>query len=297
MHRTLHATLAPLIVLAASGAARAVPEDGGALLKTDQGLSYRQWLPADFASHRRDVPLILFSHGFGGCAQQSATLSRALADAGYAVLAPNHRDEGCSRFRGNMGQILGAGRMRPDQPFTDAKAWGPTSEISRYHDLEALLDYALTHAPYRDTIDPGRIAVMGHSLGGYAGLGLAGAWPSWRDPRIKAVLALSPFAAPFVFAGTLGDIAVPVMYQTGTRDIGIEAALLRRGGYAATHDPKYLLVLRGAGHFAWTELNPVFQATIANYATAFFDRVLRDKPAPLLKAKPGAQVARYLHTP
>jgi predicted dienelactone hydrolase len=297
MHRTLHATLAPLIVLAASGAAKAVPDDSGTLLKTDRGLTYRQWLPVDFARHRHDVPLILFSHGFGGCAQQSATLTQALADAGYAVLAPNHRDEGCSRFRGNMGQILGAGRMRPDQPFTDPKAWGPTSEISRRHDLEALLDYALTHAPYQNAVDPSRIAVMGHSLGGYAALGLAGAWPSWRDPRIKAVLALSPFAAPFLAAGTLGDIAVPVMYQTGTRDIGIEPALLRRGGYAATHDPKYLVVLRGAGHFAWTELNPAFQTTIANYAIAFFDKALSGKPAPLLKAKPGPQVARYLHAP
>ena len=41
-------------------------------LKTDSGLTYSEWLPRDFSAHHRDVPLILFSHGFGGCAQQSA---------------------------------------------------------------------------------------------------------------------------------------------------------------------------------------------------------------------------------
>jgi predicted dienelactone hydrolase len=36
-------------------------------------------------------PLILFSHGFGGCNTQSEFLMHALAKAGYLVLAPNTR--------------------------------------------------------------------------------------------------------------------------------------------------------------------------------------------------------------
>lgn len=297
LHRALHAALTPFILLAASSAASSVPDDDGPLLRTDRGLAFRQWLPPDFAHRHHDVPLILFSHGFGGCAQQSVTLTRALAAAGYAVLAPNHRDEGCSRFKGTIRQILGAGRIRPDQPFTNPRAWGPTTEIARRHDLEALLDYALARAPYKDAIDPDRIAAMGHSLGGYAALGLGGAWANWRDPRIKAVLALSPFAAPFVAAGTLNGLAVPVMYQTGTRDIGIEPALLKQGGYGATRGPKYLLVLRGAAHFAWTELSRTYQGTIAAYAKAFFDHALMGRPAPLLTARPGRQVSQFLHAP
>ena len=298
MHRLLHAAAAPLVVLALSGTARAIPADGSQLLRTDRGLTYREWLPADFAHHRGDVPLILFSHGFGGCAQQSATLTRSLAEAGYAVLAPNHKDEGCERYRGNLADALGAGRMRPDRPFTHAAAWGPETEIDRYHDLEALLHFALSHAPYRDAIDQGRIGVMGHSLGGYAALGLAGAWPSWRDPRIKAALALSPYAAPFVVSKRLGAIAIPVMYQTGTRDIGIGPVLLRAGGgYDMTGGPKYLVVLQGAAHFAWTELNPNYQSVIAAYAKGFFDRTLLGRAAPLLDAAPGAQVSLYRHQP
>jgi len=298
MHRFLHAAAAPFVVLAISTAARSVPVDDGSLLHTDRGLAYREWLPRDFAGRQGDVPLILFSHGFGGCAQQSATLTRALAQAGYAVLAPNHRDEGCEHYRGNLAAALGASRLRPDQPFTRAAAWNPGTELNRRQDLEALLQFLLSHPPYRDAVDRNRIAVMGHSLGGYAALGLAGAWPSWRDPRIKAALALSPYAAPFVLSGTLKHIAVPVMYQTGTRDIGIGPVLLRAGGgYEMTAGPKYLLVLQGASHFAWTELNPNYQTVIAAYAKGFFDRTLLGKPAPLLDAAPGPQVALYRHQP
>jgi len=296
MHRLFHAAVTPLVVLAISTAARAVPADSSQLLRTNRGLTYREWLPKNFLRRHGDVPLILFSHGFGGCAQQSATLTRALAEAGYAVLAPNHRDEGCERYRGNLAAALSVGRLRPEQPFTHAAAWEPETEISRRDDLEALLRFALSHAPYRNAIDPSRIGVMGHSLGGYAALGLAGAWPSWRDPRIKAVLALSPYAAPFVLGKRLEAITIPVMYQTGTRDIGIGPVLLRTGGgYEMTGGSKYLVVLKGASHFAWTELNPNYQAVIAAYAKNFFDRILLGKPAPLLDASPGPQVSLYRH--
>src|SRR5262249_50737210 len=41
-------------------------------------------------------PVIVFSHGFHGCATQSRFLMEALASAGYLVLAPNHRDATCN---------------------------------------------------------------------------------------------------------------------------------------------------------------------------------------------------------
>jgi predicted dienelactone hydrolase len=295
MHRILHAAIAPLVVMALGNAAKGLELPDHPLLKTDKGLTYRAWLPKDFASRRHDVPLILFSHGFGGCAQQSSSLTQALADAGYAVLAPNHKDEGCERYLGNMAAALGAGGLQPDKPFTQPGAWKDTSHQDRRADMEALLAYALSHASYKDAIDPGRIGAMGHSLGGYTVIGLAGGWDGWRDARIKAIVALSPYIAPFVVARRMDKIAVPVMYPTGTRDIGIAPVLLKQGGYAQTQAKKYLVELEGAAHFAWTELNPAFQKTIADYTIAFFDRELMAKLAPLLDDKPGAQVASYRH--
>jgi len=41
----------------------------------------------------------------------------------------------------------------------------------------------------RSLVDPARIGLAGHSLGGYNGAGLAGGWESWKRSDIKAVLA------------------------------------------------------------------------------------------------------------
>lgn len=292
MHRILHAALAPLVVLALANAARGVEPDEGEVFTTDKGLTFRRWLPRDFGRGAR-APLILFSHGFGGCAHQSASLTRALADAGYAVLAPNHKDEG-ERYLRSMAAALSAGELQPEQPFTDPASWNATTERSRGEDIKALLDYALKAPAYKHAIDPERVGLMGHSLGGYTALALGGAWGSWRDRRFKAVLALSPFVAPFVAKDTIGGIAVPVMYQTGTLDLLI-GRTVQAGGYAATGTPKYLLVLDGASHFAWTELNLGYLETITAYAAAFFDRELMGWEAPLLEEPHGRQVARYSH--
>lgn len=292
MHRLLHATVTPLVVFAAACVARVLEPDDGELLTTGKGLTYRHWLPADFG-RRAKAPLILFSHGFGGCAHQSASLTRVLADRGYAVLAPNHRDEGERYFR-SMRAALGAGALHPGQPFTDPGAWDATTEKGRGDDIKTLFDYA--REAYAGAIDFERAGLMGHSLGGYTALALAGAWDSWRDPRFKAVLALSPYVAPFLARETMGGIGVPVMYQTGTRDIAIAHALWAKG-YAATPAPKYLVVLKGAGHFAWTEISRAHRETISLYAAAFFDRALMGREAPLLDEPPGPQVARYLRAP
>ena len=63
-----------------------------------------------------------------------------------------------------------------------------------------------------------------HSLGGYTVLALGGGWKSWKLSGVKAVLALSPYSAPFTVSHTLGDIHIPVMYQGGTLDAGITLA-------------------------------------------------------------------------
>src|SRR5919202_1502655 len=41
------------------------------------------------------LPVVVFSHGLYTCATQSRFLTEALADSGYLVIAPNHRDASC----------------------------------------------------------------------------------------------------------------------------------------------------------------------------------------------------------
>ncbi len=63
-------------------------------------------------------PVILFSHGFTGCGTQSVFLTEALAQDGYFVLAPNHRDAGCGGGLGHEGALFEKLATAPSQePF------------------------------------------------------------------------------------------------------------------------------------------------------------------------------------
>ncbi|HKF25924.1 MAG TPA: hypothetical protein VKB24_08105, partial [Candidatus Acidoferrum sp.] len=117
-----------------------------------------------------------------------------------------------------------------------------------------------------------------HSLGGYTALGLAGGWSSWKDPRFKAVLALSPYCSPFLAGRRLAEIGIPVMYQGGTRDSGITPTLKKTAGaYEQTKKPKFYVELDGAGHLAWTDLNRAYASSIDAYSVAFFDASLKGR--------------------
>jgi len=242
------------------------------------GLEVAAWIPS--ADTPGPWPVIIFSHGFHGCSTQSTFLMKALADSGYAVFAPNHKDAACSNLR--------AWFRRPEAGFGDPRNWSDATYADRDRDIENLVD-ALSKDPRFSgaPFDWKHLALAGHSLGGYTVLGVGGGWPQWKDARVKAILALSPYAAPFIAKQTLHGLEAPVMYQGGTRDIGITPFLNQgNGAYPQSPAPKYFVEFDGAGHFAWTDLNPRFQSAIIDYSRAFLDRYLKGKPFPAALARP-----------
>ncbi len=241
------------------------------------------WKPGGTAP-REGYPVILFSHGFLGCGTQSLALTEGLAHGGYLVLAPDHRDEACGA--GERGQHFETpSALWSKEPFFDPTAWNDTTYRDRADDLEAILDTVLKAGAFQGVpIDPSRIGLAGHSLGGYTVLGLAGAWPSWKDSRVKAVLAISPYCTPYIRKGDLSQLRVPVMYQGGTLDFGVTPFVRRRyGAYDLTAPPKFYVELRGASHFAWTNLSKSYQPTILEYSLAFFDQYLKGLDDPLTR--------------
>jgi predicted dienelactone hydrolase len=236
------------------------------------GLKVAVWLPEK--NTPGPWPIIVFSHGFHGCAQQSTFLTKALAASGYAVFAPDHRDVGCADMR--------AWLERPAVPFRDPQQWDESTFADRAHDVERLLD-ALGKDPryHSPPFDWQHVGLIGHSLGGYTVLSIGGAWKSLKDPRVKAVLALSPYSSPFIAHQTLGGIDAPVMYQGGTYDFGITPFVAKaNGAYDQTPRPKYFVEFDGAGHFAWTDLQDSYHSAIIDYGRAFFDHVLKGKQFP-----------------
>lgn len=248
------------------------------------------------------APLVVFSHGYTGCGLQSVSFTEKLARDGYVVAAPDHADAAICHI---VPLAPGAKHPLPAQPkIVDPGAWNDSSRVDRRHDIEAVIGHLLKDKEFGPAIDPEKIGLAGHSLGGYTVIGMAGGWQSWLDARVRAVLAMSPYVMPFQMKNTLGNVHVPTMYQGGTLDLGITPFLKGpNGAYTATNPPVYFVELRSAGHLAWTNcgnerstescLAHVTNAQlIAEYGIAFFDRYLKGQPATVLDRK-NSHLAEY----
>lgn len=249
------------------------------------------------------VPLVLFSHGLGGCALQTIFLTEELARHGYVVAAPDHAD---ATTCGIDDEGLRLQNLRTDQSLFDPRRWNDRSELDRLQDMRAAMRLVASDPQLGRIADVKRVGAIGHSLGGYTVLGMAGGWPSWRTPEVKAVLALSPYAAPFIAHGTLAKLAAPVMYQGAQFDLAITPSLEGpNGAYAVSAAPKYLVKLRRGTHFEWTNFTCSGQPSVVEclkarpnaylidrYGIEFLDRHLKNKPAPGLAAG-GRGLERY----
>ncbi|HLX43060.1 MAG TPA: hypothetical protein VKR43_06485 [Bryobacteraceae bacterium] len=252
-------------------------------------------------AHCGVFPMVVFSHGFMGCGTQSVFITEQLARQGFVVAAPDHADAACTSD--------GPGFRIPPRPqvsFRKPNAWTDQTYVDRRQDIGNVITGMLASPVFGKIVNPGEIAGMGHSLGGYTILGMIGGWPSWKDPRIKSALLLSPYVEPFEAQNTVGKIGVPVMYQGGTLDFGITPKLA--GVYDQTPSPKFFAELRKAGHFAWTNLACSKAGNVGNclstvpnaalidqYGVAFFDSTVLREAEPLLIGS-GAGLADYRHS-
>lgn len=232
-------------------------------------------------------PLVIFSHGMGGCPGNNDGIQSRLADAGYIVVAPKHQD--CL-----------SGSTTPDVPWTAPQNWTDQTNRDRRDDVHAVLD-ALPLSSYAQYVqDFGEIGCMGYSMGGYTCMGLAGAWGSWTRSEIRTVAALSPWHRPYLVQLRVDHMTNDqTLYQGGTRDFAITPQLIQADGtYDQTSPAKYVQVFEGAGHFAWTDglLGPAFHDQMAYYLISFFDAYLQNGPVANLEVtKSQVSTLKYKH--
>jgi len=251
------------------------------------------WVPADFRTAKGPWPLIVFSHAFTSCAKQSTYLTQYLADHEYIVAAPDHADGKYCRDAMDAMSHPDLQAM-PERPFRNPEEWSDQTYTARRDDIEFTIKSLLHDPQYKGLIDENRIGLMGHSLGGYTALGLAGGWSSWKDKRVKAVVLLSPHVSPYIVHGTLKNIDVPVIYQGGTLD-DFNTPLMKsgNGAYAQSNAPKYFMELDGADHFSWLEKDPRFHDVIDQVTLAFFDKYLKGTEVAVLPGGKAKGVATY----
>lgn len=208
------------------------------------------------------APVILYSHGLGGSRTTNQYLGIHWRENGFAVVYVQHHgsDEA-------LLHLKGAERDRALRQAVSGK-----NLILRVEDISRVID-ELTRWHSEDQRFSGRfdldnIGAAGHSFGAKTVQWLAGedtGAVDHGDKRIKAVVLLSTNLplnrnADNAFAGA----TIPWLLITGTEDdspVGALTARHRREVFK--HLPagdKYLLVLSGAGHFAFTERGPAGRA-------------------------------------
>jgi hypothetical protein len=132
---------------------------------------------------------------------------------------------------------------------------------SRGDQLLAALDYLTSKSPVRNRIDPQRLAVMGHSMGGGGALRA-----SEERPQLRAAVTLAPWdlgnpiatnKVPTMVIGADGDSVAPVAMHADPLYTGMTAA-----------SDKAYLRMRGADHEAPGQPN----ATTPKYIVAWLKR-------------------------
>jgi predicted dienelactone hydrolase len=186
-------------------------------------------------------PLVMFSHGSCGYPAQSTFLMTELASRGYVIAAPPHPGNTINEF-----PTCGTG---PAQA---------ASAQERPSDIRFALDQLLAanqdgSSPFFSAIDPDRIAMSGHSFGGFTTY-LA----QNQDSRFKAAIAMAPAASPTF------KLTVPSLTMFGTIDSVVNLPNIR-SAYANSSAPKLEVEIEHAGHYAFS--NACFPSTDCNPPT------------------------------
>ncbi len=226
--------------------------------ETEQHLGpYTLDVAMDSDCARGKFPLIVISHGSGGSHLAYRTLAAHLARNGYVVICPEH--PGNNR---NDNSLAGTERNLTERP----------------RHLQLATDFMLHDSVFAEHLLSDRVGVIGHSMGGYTALTIAGGHPSAfaheaesgestlletvTDSRIKAMVLLAPASAWFIAAGALRNVHIPILMMTAERDEytpEFHAEIVKKGLPQST--PVTHRIVPNAGHFAFVSPFPAAMAS------------------------------------
>ncbi|REE98418.1 alpha/beta hydrolase family protein [Thermomonospora umbrina] len=137
---------------------------------------------------------------------------------------------------------------------------------SRGDQLRAALDYMKTKSPVKDKVDPTRLGLSGHSMGGGGTLDAAS-----KMPDLKAAVPLAPW---YLTGGpVIPKVKAPTLVVGANIDFVAPMAIFATPFYKALTSPnKALLTLPGDHMTPFLLANP----TLTKFAVSWFKRFLDD---------------------
>jgi len=258
-------------------------------------------------------PVLVFSHGRCGYRNHNTALVEELVSHGYVVVTIDHphaatgvafpdgHDGMFDRrllppWPRNMTPGSDAAVMEQVMPFLGQDVVFVVDELAKLNDQDP--DGLLTNR-----LDMSRLATFGVSLGG-----MLAAEAAVADPRVRACLVMDTYLpATVVDAG----LSVPTMWIT--RDAGTmclegwsradinDTHETMRSVYERLPDAGYIVLIPGMYHVDFSDgrlLSPLIEergisgtvplwralTVVSDYALAFFDQHLRNRPSRLLEA-------------
>jgi predicted dienelactone hydrolase len=210
----------------------------------------------DVSADRRR-PLVLLSHGSGGSPILYRTLAFRLARGGFVVGMPEH----------------------PGNNQRDNTLHGTIENlIARPRHISAALNWFSESEWFRSTLRSGRVPIIGHSMGGYTALAVAGGIPTalpheapsgfahiitgTRDSRVGSLVLLAPATIWYRSEGALSEIEAPILMLFGNRDDltppGIHAKIVLNG--VRNREKVRCHIVENAGHFSFLSPFPPYMS-------------------------------------
>ncbi|MEL6602933.1 MAG: alpha/beta fold hydrolase [Cyanobacteria bacterium J06614_10] len=226
-------------------------------------------------------PLVVLSHGFGADRYFLDYIAQHLASHGLTVASVEHPGSNLQALVNlpvDPEIVDSPSRLLPASEFLD-RPRDVTFVLDR---LERLSDRTSVYSERFNTQD---VTIIGHSLGGYTGLALAGAKLDLRslqgfceniqplgvspadwlqcaavdleeqqadlsDERITQVMAMNTLTGKLFGDAGLSEITVPTLLLTGTQDSVTPTLDQQLGAFTQLSGEKYLLAVIGGTHLS-----------------------------------------------
>ncbi len=280
------------------------------------------YLPAT-ATAENPAPLVAIAPGLNTNMNALLYVGQQLASHGYAVAALNFPFTSGTAIK---AAIEGTGAVPPPNAW-----YGQPRTVSH------LIDQV--EQRWGPRVNTESVGVLGQSLGGYTVTALAGAELDWdhlvqgcaalndpnkvvlnpavvwqcdapgqvvqqrsfRDPRVKAAVAVNPVTNPIFSPASLKAIAAPVLFVSGTNDVFAPPVSQQLIPFTSIEQPGSLLALQHNGthlsflngtsklpEFVIGPDQPLARQELRGMALAFFDQHVRDQASAQPLAAPSA---------
>lgn len=274
-------------------------------------------IPVDlYWAAKTQGPLVVMSHGFGANRRFLAYLARHLASYGFTVASLEHPGS-------NAASVFTRGAVNP--VLLKDKSLLPAQEfVERPRDVSFLLDQLaqrnLQPGLLQGKFNTNQVNVIGHSLGGYTALALAGAEldldslrtacktqnplglapADWlecgatrlrdrqldlRDKRVVQVIAINPLVGNLFGLNGLRGVRTSTLVVSSTEDSVTPAVSNQLRPFTRLPSPKYLLTAIGATHLSIND-----PASLSRESTFVKER-LGAEVAPLQQLLQGVSLA------